>query len=123
MQLAFNLFDPKRGKLERAFWQFHDQHPEVYGVMLEAAREWRAQHGPKARLGAKKLFEQVRWELHLRLGDEVPRLNNNHTAFYARLLMRQHPELAGLFQLRQQRVACSFGPDNNGLPPNRHISP
>jgi hypothetical protein len=121
MQLQFN-FDPRQGNLERAFWQFHDEHPEVYRVMLRCSRDWRANHGPDARLGAKKLFEQVRWELHLQLGDEFPKLNNNHTAFYARLLMHQHRELAGMFQLRQQRAPCSFGPANHSLPKNKHIS-
>jgi hypothetical protein len=122
MQLQFN-FDPERGKLERAFWQFHDEHPEVYQALLSFAQQWRAQYGPGSRLGAKKLFEQVRWEMNLQLGDQFPKLNNNHTAFYARLLMRRHRELDGLFQLRQQRVSCSFGPANNSLPPNQHISP
>lgn len=122
MQLRFN-FDPQQGKLERAFWQFHDHHPEVYQALLRFSLDWRAKHGPDAHLGVAKLFEQVRWELHLQLGDQVPKLNNNHRAFYARLLMSRHQELEGLFILRQQRVACSFGPDNSQLPSSQHISP
>jgi len=34
--------------------------------------------------------------------DEIYRLNNNYTALYARLLMDNEPELAGLFEIRQR---------------------
>lgn len=117
-QLPLDFFR-QRSKLERAFWDFHFQHPEVYEHLLLFAREWRSRRGDGARLGIAMLFERVRWELHLQLGDDIPKLNNNHRAFYARLLMERHPELDGMFSLSQQREPTSFGPDNGLLHRNR----
>jgi hypothetical protein len=79
-QLPLDFFQ-QRGKLERAFWNFHFQHPEVYEHLLRFAHEWQSRRGDGARLGIAMLFERVRWELHLQLGDDIPKLNNNHRAF------------------------------------------
>ena len=109
--------------LERHFWVFHRGHPEIYYHLLKFALEWRAYRGGDAALGIKALFERTRWELYMvpEMQDkEPPKLNNNHTAFYARLLM-EHAGLAGIFKLRKQRVQATFGPDNDGLPDNRQV--
>lgn len=120
MQLQFN-FDPSQGPQERSFWVFHDGHPQVWEALVRRAFEWRAVNGSGVSLGVKKLYEEVRWDEDIPLGDQLPKLNNNHTAYYARLLMEQHPELRGMFKLRRQRIAASFGPDNDSLPPNIHL--
>ena len=109
-----------KGKLEQQFWEFHFAHPEVYLALVEYAFEWRKRR-PYAKLGVKMILERVRWELGIRSMD-MPRLNNNHAAFYARLLMDREPELDGLFNLRQQQIQSSFGPANVVVVPNAHIS-
>jgi hypothetical protein len=117
-QTVMTLFPGQRyRKLEDAFWKFHGEHPEVYHYLVTFAKEWQLR-GHRA-LGIAALFERVRWELGV-TSDEVPKLNNNHRAFYARLLMLRNPELAGMFQLRQQRIQATFGPDNVGLAPATH---
>jgi hypothetical protein len=58
------------------------------------------------------VIERVRWELSLGAKDETPRLNNNHSAFYARLLMAQEPALAGIFFLKKQRYESTIGVDD-----------
>jgi hypothetical protein len=121
-QLAFH--EPAReGKLERAFWEFHAQHPEVARYLAQFALQWRERRGSDASLGIKALFERVRWEMSIAsLPDEMPpRLNNNHTAFYARWLMDNYSALGGIFSLRQQRIPATFGPENHTLPGNTHI--
>jgi hypothetical protein len=54
------------------------------------------------------VIERVRWELSLGAKDETPRLNNNHSAFYARLLMAQEPALEGMFFLKKQRYESTI---------------
>jgi hypothetical protein len=109
-------------KLERAFWAFHAANPHVYVVLCRLAREWIAVHG-EGKLGAKMLFERARWDIAMETRDASGfKLNNNHTAFYARLMMKHEPDLADVFNLRRQRVAPSFGPENETLPSGDHIA-
>ena len=99
---------PVHSLLEDRFWKFHTEHPEVYSHLRHFAYQWRKSRGPQSHIGIKALFERVRWELSLRLIG-APKLNNNHTAFYARLLMDDNPELRGIFRLRLQKVESSLG--------------
>ncbi len=118
------LFDlPTRGKLERAFWEFHGANPEVYRMLVRFAQEWRQARGKSARLGVKALFERVRWEVALARTDALGfKLNNNYTAYYARLIMVQERDLADIFKLRRQRVPATVGPANEILPEAAQVS-
>lgn len=87
--------------LEMAFWKFHRANPHVYALLVRLAREWKDQTGRK--LGIKALFERARWEYSVRTTETAPTLNNNHTAFYARLIMEREKDLEGIFNLREQR--------------------
>jgi hypothetical protein len=112
----FPLADGGMSKLEHRFWQFHTNNPKVYRHLVTFARQWRIKFGPDAKLGIKSLFERVRWEVCLSTtNDPNFKLNNNHTAFYARLIMDRNAELAGIFNLRKQRIQSSFGPANEKL--------
>tara|TARA_Y100000310_G_scaffold324502_1_gene386414 strand:+ start:262 stop:612 length:351 start_codon:yes stop_codon:yes gene_type:complete len=115
VQLAFRT--PTRSQLEEKFWDYHISHPEVYEMLVRFAKEWRDRRGSHSIGGMKMLWERVRWEMALNPGPAATfKCNNNHPAFYARLLMEREPELAGLFQLRRQRVQSSIGPENGALP-------
>ena len=108
-QLTFPV--KAQSQLEEKFLEFHSRHPEVYDALSLLAHQWRRQK-PHARLGIKMLMERVRWELALGARDESPRLNNNHSAFYARLLMAQEPALEGMFMLKKQRYESTIGADD-----------
>jgi len=107
------------GKLEKQFWIFHENNPQVYEQLERFALEWRRHRGEKARLGVAMLYERMRWEFAMNL-DETPKLSNNHRAFYARLMMEDHPLLAGIFKIKQQKIQTSFGPANVDLEPGGH---
>jgi hypothetical protein len=112
-----------KSPMEEAFWTFHSEHPEVFEQMHAFALEWRSAHGANAKLGIKMLFERVRWEIGLRSHDgRMPELNNNHTAYYARLLMSRS-YLEDMFNLRQQRIQATIGPSGDTVPPNVHVGP
>lgn len=104
------LFAPRAGeqrsRLETAFWQFHHAHPLVFTTLLRLAREWKADgHG---RIGIKTLYERARWEFGVGSAGARYALNNNHTAYYSRLLMTQHPDLRGIFATRSQKRKASI---------------
>lgn len=98
--------DPR--KLERAFWSFHHDNPHVYDLLVRLAREWQMTRG--GGLGMKMLYERARWEVAVTTttSDDYT-LNNNFTAFYARLIMECEPDLAGVFKLRRQKTPSTFG--------------
>lgn len=81
------------------FESFHRENAHVYRTLVRLAREWVNSTG-KNKLGIKSLFEVARWQLAIETSDPEFRLNNNYTAYFARLIMRQEPDLDGLFNLR-----------------------
>lgn len=97
------LFD-EPSKLEKQFLKFHLANPHVYQLLVSFAREWRLKG--KGKLGMAMLFEHARWVTCTQTTADDYVLNNNHRAFYARLIMRREPDLNGLFNLREQRTAC-----------------
>ena len=117
-QLTFPV--KAQSQLEEKFLEFHAKHPEVYSALSKFAHQWRDRKGPDARLGVKMVLERVRWELGLGARDESPRINNNHSAFYARLLMTQEPALEGMFFLKKQRYESTISAkeEREGEPPN-----
>jgi hypothetical protein len=118
-QPEFDWFGPG-GKLEHAFWEFHHNNPVVYRLLVKYARQWKRYH---AHCSINLLFERVRWEYFVKIESEDNfRLNNNHRAFYARLIEMREPDLSGFFRLRAQRIQSSFGPDNQDLPPGDHVA-
>ena len=110
------------GKLEIQFWEFHRKNPIVYKYLVQFAFQWRMRRGNKAQLGMKALFERVRWQVSMGKTTGDFKLNNNHTAFYARLLMRNNPKLQDMFKVRRQRIQSTLGPSNEGLPSGEQVS-
>lgn len=82
------------------FEQFHGDNPHVYETLVRLAREWVVATG-QHKLGTKALFERARWELAIATSDPDYKLNNNYTAYYARLIMLLNQDLAQLFELRR----------------------
>jgi len=98
-EIADVVEDGASDPIERAFWQFHHDHPEVYAELRLLALRLRDRgHG---HYGIKALFEVVRFERAMLMTDDDSfKLNNNYSALYARLLMKEEPRLKGFFELR-----------------------
>jgi hypothetical protein len=88
---------------ETAFDRFHADNPRVYEVLVRLAREWVGRFGSH-KLGIANLYERARWEISMATNDPDFKLNNNFRAYYARLIMRQERDLAGLFDLRASKA-------------------
>ena len=104
-----NLFDDERAEtdserkereLREAFERFHEANPAVYEWLRNESLSL-VRNG-RRRFGIWTLWGVLRWRTLKTHGDKY-KLNNNHTPFYARLLMDTEPELAGLFQLRERK--------------------
>ena len=102
-QLA--LFD-EPSALEQDFWAFHNRNRHVYALLVGLARDWTRR--TRQKLGIKALFERARWEVGVKTDGVQFELNNNHTAFYARLIMRNEADLRGLFNIRNQRIQSTL---------------
>lgn len=87
-------------KLEAAFWQFHQDNPDVYAELAALAKQLKARGHEHYGIGA--LFEVVRFHRHIETTDTEFKLNNNHRALYARLLMLLEPDLEGFFSTRER---------------------
>jgi hypothetical protein len=86
--------------IKEDFETFHENHPEVYSHLVSLARQWKS--ATRNTIGIKTLYERLRWEYGIQGKDQYGfKLNNNYTAYYARLIMENNPELAGMFELRK----------------------
>ena len=83
----------------RAFRKFHEENPHVYRLLRSRALEMRRKG--RERYGIAGIFEVVRWHINIETTGEEFKLNNNHKAYYARLLMKLEPELEGFFNTRE----------------------
>lgn len=54
------------------------------------------------RFGVKLLTERIRWEVSIttRSGDDVYKINNNHSAYIARWLIHRHPSVRRVLSIR-----------------------
>lgn len=95
-----DLFDPT---LRQRFEEFHRDNPEVFAQLVKLSLDLKKRG--RARYGIGGLFEVVRWHraMSTRAYDGF-KLNNNHRAYYARMIMEKLPELDGFFELRRVRI-------------------
>lgn len=94
--------------LER-FKSFHKANPDVFALFERFTME--AIDGGMKKVGAKFVFERIRWELcvstkgagYCVASKRILKLNNNFTPLYARLFMLKHKAHANLFERRTIR--------------------
>ena len=101
-QEVFGFVSP----LERAFQEFHEKNPGVYSEIRDAALDLK--RAGRDVYGIKSLIEVVRWHRNITTRGDEFKINNNYAPYYARLIMSREPELEGFFNLRAQRIPCTF---------------
>lgn len=88
---------------------FDRQNPTLLTYFVGLARRQKA--AGRSRGSINQYFEIARYEHSILItGHEEYRLNNNFRAWYAREIMRRHPDLAGFFQTRQQTTGSNEQP-------------
>jgi hypothetical protein len=90
--------DPRVGSIAERAERFHQRNPHVYRFAVKIARFMKARGLRRYGIGA--VFEIMRFKILETTGD-IYKLNNNHRAFYARLIMGQEQDLGGFFSIRE----------------------
>lgn len=86
--------------LRAEFEKFHAENPHVYRhfkrfALLALAR------GRKA-LSVSLIVERIRWEIEIETAsNDGFKINNNHSAYYARQFHKDFPELGKVFKTRK----------------------
>lgn len=100
--MKFETLSTLPAEVRDEFLEFHRAHPEVWRLFerfaLDAARSGR-------RIGAKAIAERIRWETVIEQRGEF-KLNNNHTAIYARIFAEKYPAMGDVFEFRTMRRAA-----------------
>lgn len=88
----------------KKFEKFHADNPAVYEALVFLAREYLARTGDR-KLGTRALWERLRWQLAVTTEREDRfKLNDHLIPFYTRLIMKQEPDLAGVFDVRSSEA-------------------
>jgi len=83
------------------FFKFHDENPHVYKEFER--RALLLINKGRRHFGAKAIFEAMRFDWAATTTDEEFKLNNNYTAYYARMFEDKHPDYVGFFEMRTQK--------------------
>ena len=92
-----DLFD---ATAKERFDVFHRKNPHVYDDLRALCLEVR--RSGVRHFGIRTIWERLRWKARFETTRPKSdyKLNDHYTRFYARLLMEQEPELAGMFETR-----------------------
>lgn len=83
---------------EERFWRYHAENPRLYELLRTfALRLWQT---GRLRGSIRQIWERVRWEVDVETTGTLLKMNDHFHSFYARLLMRQEPELKDFFETR-----------------------
>jgi hypothetical protein len=76
---------------------YHFANPDLYELFERFAREAKKTH---AKIGARLLFERIRWYEQVEKGTHQYHVCNDFAAYYARLLMLDKSEFKFLFNTK-----------------------
>ena len=106
-QLSLYIPTDPPSKLKAQWENCKRKNPELLPELAKLARELK--NCGHSRYSMDGLFHILRWETRTTTGETGLKVNNNYTAFAARDLMDQYPDLKGFFQLREQRPRGNWG--------------
>lgn len=97
-------------------WQrverFMADNPRIYRILVENCRLW-VQNTGCQRWAIGAAWERLRWVLRIHTGEKFA-LDDLYRAYYARLVMDQEKDLAGMFELRSSSADAWLDWHNNG---------
>ncbi len=82
--------------LER-FCDYFEANPQIWTLFKRYAK---TAIGFDEKIGAKCIFENIRWKERIERGNGKYKINNNFPTYYARLLTETDPAFDGFFQFR-----------------------
>lgn len=84
------------------FVAFHLSNLDVYAEFEASAIKMRATGRKK--YSAWTIIQAIRWGRDVKTQGAVFKINNDHIAFYARLLVHNQPDFDGFFDLRSMKM-------------------
>lgn len=101
LEINFDLPEVEDKSIPARFAKFHLANPDVYNCLVNLARQFREKRRD-SKIGIAMLYEVLRWNYYMSVdSQEEYKLSNDFRACYARLIMAQEPDLAGIFQTKQ----------------------
>lgn len=89
--------------LAEKFAEYDNANPGIYYLFKRFAKELIA--AGRNKLSASLIIERIRWEVSISTkSDDVFKVSNNHTAFYARKFMSDFPQYGEIFRTREQKA-------------------
>lgn len=99
-----SLFSKTRAdQIFSAFCEFHREHPEVWRLFVRFTNQ--AIAAGRSRFSADAVCHRIRWESVVEGGADGVKLNNNFSAYYARMFEAAYPLHAGFFGFRARKSA------------------
>jgi hypothetical protein len=91
-----------RPSIQEQFESFHADNPRVWELYKRFALELVGKG--RKRYGISMITERIRWETAISTNGEEFKISNNFRSRYARKLMSEVPELAGMFRIKPLRT-------------------
>lgn len=91
-------------KLDRQFWEYHTEFPNVFTLYIRFGRELRAAGHMKG--SSEQMIQRIRWECDINPNRKQGfKISNNHRKRYAILAKLTYPEEFGdFFRFREEAV-------------------
>lgn len=103
-------FGKQMGAMEKKFLKYHAENPNVYAALVDLARKSR-RYRPDRVIGIQMLFEVLRWNYYTSIyTTEEYKFPNAFAAGYSRLIMKNEPDLKGIF--RKNKSEFDENPNN-----------
>ena len=102
VELQNELFEGLSPKVIECFRKYHLENPHVYDLFRRFS--WELKRAGRQYYGAQSICERIRWHLAVETKGDDFKINNNHIACYARLLIIREPVFEGFFELRTSRA-------------------
>lgn len=101
-----NPFDGYPSNVVARFKTWHHQNPHIYEQFKTLANQMRVRG--RQRYSARTIIEKMRWDYDIKTTGDVFEINGDFVPIYVRLLIHDHPEFAGFFELRVIRSRGVF---------------
>lgn len=93
--------DIPNNEVDRKFQEYHKKNPDVYKHFVRITRE--AKTKGKDHLSIWLVANVVRWYVYMETDDPNSefKISNDYLSRYARLIMKQEPDLQGIFKTKR----------------------
>jgi len=93
--------------IDQSFKEFHRKNPVIYELFCKYAKHLLETVGKK-KTSSKLLINRIRWEMTITTTGNDYKINDAFTSRYARLYIKDFPQHATKFELRELRTTVKY---------------